>query len=471
MNMNPLPPRKVAAERRASLSRRHFLRGLGACLALPAFESLGGVRLLASPAGADKASASIAAPVRMAFVYVPNGIIPSAWWPEGEGGKDFELPRTLKPMEKVRHQIQLISGLADLSANPGVDGAGDHARAGGTFLTGVRIRKTAGSDIYGGASIDQVVAQQIGHLTRFPSLELSCDAIRKAGNCDSGYSCAYSYNLSWRSPTQPLTPEPNPRLVFERLFGAGSPSERVDNLKRRQIEQHSILDFVLEDANAVEQQLSGRDRQKLDQYLTSVREIEQRLERAEGMPVANPAADAPPGIPSSFAEHVQLMFEMLRLAFQTDSTRIATLLLAGEGSNRSFSEIGISEGHHNLTHHQNKPDMVAKVKEIDLWYATQFAKFLERLDQTLDVDGHSLLHNSMIVYGSGNADGNRHTHTNLPILLAGAGGGLQTGRYVKTNQTPLTNLFLTMADRMGAQGIERHGDSTGRLTEIGTSVA
>jgi len=453
----------LARGRQASLNRRHFLRGLGACLALPAFESIRPLSLLADAGGVT----GKAAPVRMAFFYVPNGTIPSAWWPEGDGGKDFELSRTLKPLENVRNQLQVISGLDDLNADPGPDGAGDHARAGGTFLTGVRVKKTAGSDIYAGASIDQVVAQKIGHLTRFPSLELSCDAVRKAGNCDSGYSCAYSYNLAWRSPTQPLAPEPNPRLVFERLFGAGSASERVQNLKRRQEEQHSILDFVLQDARAVERKLNGRDRQKLDQYLSSVREIEQRIEKAERMPVANPDVDSPAGIPPSFPEHIALMFDMLILAFQTDSTRVATLMLAGEGSNRTFSELGFSEGHHNLTHHQGRQEMVDKVKEIDLFYVKQFARFLEKMEQAKEADGQSLLHHSMLVYGSGNADGNRHTHANLPILLAGAGGGsLNPGRYLKVKSLPLTNLFLSMADRMGAAGLERHGDSTGRLTAI-----
>jgi hypothetical protein len=363
--------------------------------------------------------------------------------------------------------MQLISGLEDVNADPGPDGAGDHARAGGTFLTGVRIKKTAGSDIYAGVSIDQAVAQQIGHLTRFPSLELSCDSVRKAGNCDSGYSCAYEYNLAWRSPTQPVSPEPNPRLVFERLFGFGSREQRVENLKRRQQEQHSILDFVLDDANAVQRKLNGRDRQKLDQYLSSVREIEQRIERAERMPVVNPAVDSPAGIPPSYEEHIALMFDMLLLAFQTDSTRVATMLLAAEGSNRTFSEIGFSEGHHNLTHHRNNQEMIDKVKEIDLWYVKQLGKFLDKMDQAKDTDGQSLLHNSMIVYGSGNADGNRHSHNNLPILLAGAGGGaLKPGRYVKVKPAPLTNLFLSMADRMGAKGIEKHGDSTGRIEDI-----
>jgi hypothetical protein len=464
MNMNPMLNRNPAGERAASLSRRHFLRGIGACMALPAFESM---RLLGAPLAAVGEAAHKVAPTRMAFLYVPNGTIPAAWWPEGDGGRDFALSRTLQPLEKVRHEVQVISGLEDLSADPGPDGGGDHARAGGTFLTGVRIKKTAGSDIYAGTSIDQVVASQVGHLTRFSSLELTCDAVRKAGNCDSGYSCAYGYNLAWRSPTQPLSPEPNPRLVFERLFGVGSPAERAKNLKIRQQEQQSILDFVMEDASAIERKLNGRDRQKLDQYLTGVREIEQRIEKAERIPVANPAMDAPAGIPSDFEEHLALMFDMLTLAFQTDSTRVATLLLAGEGSNRTFTEIGLSEGHHNLTHHQNQTEMIDKVKEIDLWYAKQVAKFLEKMEQTKDIDGQSLLHNSMIVYGSGNADGNRHTHYNLPIVLAGSGGGgFKAGRYIKSKPTPLTNLFLSMADRMGVRGVEKHGDSTGRLEAV-----
>ena len=288
-----------------------------------------------------------------------------------------------------------------------------------------------------------------------------------AGNCENGYSCVYLNTLSWSSPTTPLPTENNPRLVFERLFGVGSPSERVENLKRRQAEQHSILDFVLQDAEVVQRKLNGRDRQKLDQYLSSVREIERRIERTERMAVANPDVDSPPGIPPNFDEHIALMFDMMILAFQTDSTRVATMLLAGEGSNRTFSELGFSEGHHNLTHHMGKQEMIDKVKEIDLWYVKQLARFLEKMEQTKDIDGHSMLHNSMIVYGSGNADGNRHSHSNLPILLAGAAGGhFRPGRYVKVKETPLTNLFLSMADRMGAQGIEKHGDSTGRFEEV-----
>jgi hypothetical protein len=457
LDKSPLHNRNLAAERHESLNRRGFFRGLGACIALPALESM-------YPSIALAAKATKVAPTRMAFLYVPNGTIPGAWWPAGDAGANFELSSTLAPLAKVRNQVQVISGLADESAEAGPDGAGDHARAGGTFLTGVRVKKTAGSDIHAGVSIDQVVANQIGHLTRFSSLELTCDAVRKAGDCDSGYACAYVYNLAWRSAMQPLSPEHNPRFVFERLFGAGAPHERVANLKRRQQEQHSILDYVMQDAHKLDGSLDGRDRQKLDQYLTSVREIEQRIENSERLAVKNPGVDAPAGVPASYQEHIALMFDMLLLAFQTDSTRVATLLIAREGSNRSFDEIGIAEGHHNLTHHQNKPEMIEKVRQIDHWYVQRLAAFLEKMDATKEFDGQSLLHHSMILYGSGNADGNRHTHANLPVVVAGSGSGkLKTGRYVKAESTPITNLYLTMADNMGAQAIEKHGDSTGRF--------
>jgi hypothetical protein len=447
---------QIAAERHASFSRRRFLNGAGAAIALPAMASL-------MPRNAFAARNAVSAPTRMAFVYIPNGAIPAAWWPAGEGGADFALSPTLAPLAKVQKQLQVISGLEDLCANPGPDGAGDHARAGGTFLTGVRIKKTAGSDIHAGVSIDQVVANQIGHLTRFPSLELSCDVVRKSGECDSGYACAYEYNMAWRSHNQPLSPEHNPRFAFERLFGDGPAKQRVANLRRRQAEQNSILDYVLADAKTVNAQLDGRDRQKLDQYLTSVREIEQRIELTARMKVQNPEIDAPAGVPVNYGEHVALMFDMLLLAFQTDSTRVATMLMAREGSNRPFADIGIASGHHDLTHHKNSPEIIAKVQEIDRWYVTRLAAFLEKMDATQDVDGQSLLHHSMIMYGSGNADGNRHTHDNLPIVIAGAGGGtFKTGRYVKLKPTPLTNMFLTMADGMGAR-VDSHGDSTGRV--------
>lgn len=457
----------LAAQRYASLSRRRFLRGLGACMALPAFESLLPRSALAAPAAPGLAAAASRTPLRMAYIYFPNGAHQSNWWPTGEG-KNFALAKTMKSLEPLRSQIQIIGGLDHREATPGPDGAGDHARASGTFLTGVRVKKTAGADIHAGPSIDQLVAQQVGHLTRFPSLELTCDSVRKSGNCDSGYSCAYQYNLAWKSPTTPVAPEPNPRMVFERLFGTGKPGERGASLQRRKEQQKSILDFVMDDAAELNSDMTARDRAKLDQYLTSIREIEKRIEQAEHFgKTPDPNVETPGGIPASFQEHIALMFDMMLLAFQTDSTRIATFLLANEGSNRSFPEIGIPEGHHYLSHHQGKREMMEKISEIDTFYVEQLARFLEKMEQTRDVDGKSLLHNSMIVYGCGNSDGNRHTHTNLPIILAGGGGGaFSPGRYVKYGGVPMSNLLLSMADRMGATNLQRLGDSTGRAADL-----
>ena len=456
-----------ASNRRAALSRRHFLRAAGVGVALPLFESVRPTRLLAAaPAVAGPATAATGAPLRTAFIYFPNGAIPGAWWPTGDGTA-FKLSRTLQPLDKVRHAVQVLGGLDHKTAEPGPDGAGDHARANGTFLTGVRLKKSS-TDIRAGVSFDQLLAREIGVQTRFPSLELSCDPGARSGGCDSGYSCAYQFNLSWSSPTTPKAAEANPRHLFERLFGAGKPGERAENLKRRRAEDRSVLDFVLDDAKSMQRRLAPQDRQKLDQYLTGVREIETRIERAERFGDAgDPAVDTPPGVPTEYGEYVRLMYDMLALAFQTDSTRVATFLLAHDGSNRSFDHIGVVEGHHDLTHHQNRQDWIDKVADIDLWYAREFARFLEKLDQTKDADGHSVLHNSMIVYGSGNADANRHSHTNLPILLAGAGGGtLRPGRLVRHGSKPTTNLFLGMAERLGVRKLDRFGDSTGQLTDI-----
>ena len=466
MNKQALNQTERAAQRHAGFSRRHFLRGLGACIALPAFESFAPVKLLAASSAANLATTAAGAPLRSAFLYFPNGAIQSTWWPKGDGA-NFELSRTLKPLTAVREHFQVLGGLEHLNATAGNDGGGDHARANGTFLTGVRMKKSA-TDVRAGISIDQAIAREVGHLTRLPSLELTCDAGRNTGACDSGYSCAYQYNVSWSSPTTPMTPEANPRQVFERLFGAGAAGERAEELKRRRAEQRSILDFVVEDARDIQRRLNAHDKDKLDQYLTGVRELESRIQRAEkfGDP-KDPSQSTPLGIPSTYAEHVQIMFDTLVLAFQTDSTRVATMLLAHDGSNRSFAEIGIPEGHHDLSHHANDEEKIQKISDIDVWYVKQLARFIERMRDTKDVDGNSLLHNSMIVYGSGNADANRHTHANLPILLAGGGGGTLTpGRFVKHGQTPTSNLFLSMADRMGVKNLERFGDSTGRLARI-----
>ena len=455
----------IAAERHFAFSRRNFLRGLGACVALPAFESLGALKALAAPA-AKLATTASGAPLRSAFLFFPNGAIPAAWWPKGEG-KDFEISRTLKPLEPLRQHIQVIGGLDQKNAEGGPDGGGDHARGNGVFLTGVRLKKSA-TDIRAGISIDQAIAREVGHLTRFPSLELSSDAVRTSGACDSGYACAYQFNLAWSSATTPVAAESNPRMVFERLFGTGAAGERAENMKRRQQEQRSVLDFVLEDARGMNRRLNGRDKDKLDQYLTGIREIETSIQKSERFGVAkDPGTETPTGVPQDRAQYVQIMFDMLALAFQTDSTRVATMLLGHDGDNRSLPEIGISEGHHDLSHHFNNEEKISKLMEIDLWYATQFAKFLQKLQATKDVDGQSLLHNSMILFGAGNADSNRHTHTNLPLVLAGGGGGALTpGRHVQHGSKPMNNLLLSMADKMGAQKLGSFGDSTGRLGDV-----
>ena len=455
-----------AEQDRAGFTRRHFLRGLGACVALPAFASLMPTRMMAASSSAKLATTASGAPLRTVFLYFPNGALPSAWWPEKEG-TDFELSKTLEPLAQCRQHLQILGGLEDRSAQPQEDGAGDHARANGTFLTGVRLKKSA-TDLRAGVSIDQVLAREIGSQTRFPSLELTCETERPSGICDSGYSCAYQFNLSWSSPSTPMTAESNPRLVFERLFGSGPPGQRAESLRRRRQEQRSILDFVLQDARAMQRRLDAGDQAKLDQYLTGVRELEQRIHSAEklGGP-KDPMTPTPAGVPATYGEHLNLMFDILTMAFQTDSTRVATLLLAHDGSNRSFKEIGIPEGHHDLSHHFNNEEKMRKIAEIDRWYVTQLAAFLGKLEKVRDSDGQSLLHNSMIVYGSGNADGNRHTHVNLPIILAGAGGGTLTpGRSVKYSSTPMANLFLSLADRMGVERLPRFGESTGRLSNV-----
>ena len=359
-------------------------------MALPALESLVSQRALAAAARASGPwrRRPPACPMRMAFVYFPNGANQPCWWPKGEG-KDFELNRTMKPLEPLKAKIQVLGGLDNLSANAGKDGGGDHARASSTFLTGVRIKKTSGADIRAGVSIDQLAAQRIGHLTRFPSLELTCDGVRKSGSCDTGYSCAYDWNMSWRTPNTPMAPEPNPRMVFERLFGSGSPGERTKNFAQRQERQKSILDAVLEDARDLHGQLAARDLSKLDEYLTGVREIEARIQQCERLGESpDPAVETPAGIPSSHREHVRLMFDMMSLAFRTDSTRIATLILAHDGSNRAFPEIGIPEGHHSLSHHRGKKENLEKVAQIDLFYMEEYARFLRGLDEAKECRRH-----------------------------------------------------------------------------------
>lgn len=449
-------------------SRRNFLRGLGACVALPTMESLRSGSLVAAENSLNHGLATTAsgAPLRTGFLFFPNGAIPTSWWPESTGD-DYAISPTLQPLDPLRKKFQVLKGLDNVSANPGSDGGGDHARGNATFLTNVRLNKSSTS-IRAGISIDQVMARRLGHLTRFPSLELASDPRRQTTGCDSGYSCAYQYNISWKSETTPMATEHNPRLVFERLFGVGAPGERVASLQRRREDQRSILDYVLEDARRMQQRIAQNDRRKLDEYLTSVRALESQIERAErlGDP-DDPGIDTPSGVPQTHQEYVQVMFELMALAFQTDSTRVVSLMLGHDGDNRSFDFIGVAEGHHDLTHHQNREDRIKKVEQIDLWYAQQFAKLIERLDQMEDSDGHSVLHNSMVLIGSGNADGNRHTHTDLPILLAGsAGGKLNAGRHIDYQGVPLANLYLKMSETLGIKDVEQFGDSTGVLGDV-----
>ncbi len=452
---------------KSALSRRRFLRGLGVSIGLPVLESMAPLNKALAATAPKTAVAHDGAPLRTAFLYVPNGVNVAQWKPIGEGA-DYQLGETLAPLAGVKDHFQILSGLEQRHGWANGDGAGDHARANATILTGARPKKTSGSDIRLGVSVDQFAAQHVGDQTRFASLELSCDGVRKSGACDSGYSCAYQFNVSWRSETAPVSPESNPRLVFERLFGSGKGVERQKNFELRNARQKSILDFVLDDARALNRDLGRNDQQKLDEYLTGVREIEQRIQHAEHFgPLPDPQAETPSGIPADYQQHIRLMMDMLVLAFQTDSTRISTFMLAHDGSNRSFKEIGVSDGHHNLSHHQNNPQILAKIAQIDQFYTAQLAYFLERMRATKEAGGRSMLDNSMIVYCSGLSDGNRHAHDNLPVILAGRAGGVLTpGRHLKVDEkTPMTNLYVRMLNILGVPG-DRFGDSTGELKDV-----
>lgn len=442
------------------LNRRTLLRGLGASIGLPALE------IMTPTAKAAKARAK--APVRMAFVYSPNGKNMERWRSEGTGS-GYKLSPTLQPLKDLKSEFQVLSGLDHQHATAGRDGGGDHARANATFLTGVRAKKTSGADIKLGVSVDQVAAQQLGSLTRLPSLELSCDAARRSGGCDSGYSCAYQFNLSWKNERVPMSPEANPRQVFERLFGKQTEGGAVNKEEqaRRAAQQKSILDFVLDDAKRLHRQLGRNDQSKLDEYLTAVRDTERRIENAEKFAAKMPEMAKPEGIPRNYRDHIRLLYDLMAIAFQTDSTRIGTFMMAHDGSNRSFKDIGVPDGHHNLSHHGNKKEKLEKIAKIDRFYVEQFGYFMDKLKSTKDVDGRSVLDNSMIIYGCGIADGNRHSHHDLPLLLAGRGGGqLQAGRRLDfKGEVPLSNLYLTMLDKMGAKA-GRLGDSTGMLPKV-----
>jgi hypothetical protein len=435
------------------LNRRTVLRGIGTGLALPLLESMKFPGLLAATTTAPTA------PVRMACIFVANGAIMDKWKPTGEG-KDYQLSPTLEPLEPFREDMMVLGGLTQNHARANGDGGGDHARNASAYLTGAQPRKTSGADISVGQSIDQAVAAEIGFQTRLPSIELGIDRGRNAGSCDSGYSCAYSSNISWKSATTPTSKEVNPRSAFERLFGT---PETAADMERRMRNRRSILDFVSEDAKRIRQAVSGADQRKLDEYFESVRGIEERIARANNSPKDIPELNLPEGVPSELAEHIQLMFDILLVAFQTDSTRVATLMIADAGSNRTYPEVDVRDGHHQLSHHQNDQDKMDRIARVDHYLIQRFGYFLDKLKSTPEGDS-TLLHNSMILYGSAIADANRHTHGDLPVILAGHGGGtIQTGRCVNhPNETPLNNLFLAMADRMGTK-LDQFGDSNGLL--------
>lgn len=434
------------------LSRRTVLRAAGTAVALPWLEAMSSTTALAqTPA---------AAPVRMAFLFVPNGIDMDGWRPPGPGplGK---LGPVLQPLTGLERHLNVVTGLAQRNADALGDGPGDHARSTATWLTGVHIRKTSGSDINAGISVDQVAAKVLGAHTRFPSLELGCEKGAISGDCDSGYSCAYSSNISWSGPATPVAKEVNPRAVFERLFGDGAldPEAR----QRRLVSRRSVVDAVLEDARSMRSRLGGRDQAKLDEYLEAVRSVERRLQASE----AAPAGERPKGTGRDRGEHIRLLGDMLVLAFQTDSTRVATFMFANDGSNRPYPEVGVADGHHDVSHHGKDPEKLRKKREIDRFHVEQLAYVLRRLDEVAEPGGGTLLSNSMVVYGAGISDGDRHNHDDLPVLIAGsAGGKLKTGlSRVYPDGTPMTNLFVSMLDRFGVP-CEKLGDSTGPLREL-----
>jgi hypothetical protein len=384
-------------------------------------------------------------------------------WQVTGDGEDYQLSPTLASLAKHRREITLITGLNHDNATPGPDGGGDHSRATAVYLTGVRPRKTGGSDIYNGVSIDQIIARHVGRFTRLPSMELSTDGARATGRCDSGYSCAYQFNLSWASPTKPVAAEQNPRGAFERLFGSAETG--AGSAEARQQSRQSVLDFALDDARALAADVSAGDRDKLDQYFTAVREVEQRIERAERSSVSLRDFQAPTGIPESYQDHIRMMFDMIILAFQTDATRMITFTLANDGSNRAFPEIGVPEAHHQLSHHRGNPVTLDKIAMIDRFYVEQFAWFLERLQSVGEAQA-TLLDHAMVLYGGCISEGNQHLHSNLPLILAGRGGALQPGkRLAAPDPTPMCNLHLALSERMGLK-LDNFGDSSGSFHGI-----
>jgi hypothetical protein len=442
------------------IPRRTVLKGLGAVMALPWLEAMG----LQTGWAAGNTPTKNAAPNRMAILYVPNGVNMDGWRVGAEGALPSKLPPILAPLANVRSDFSILTGLTADKARAHGDGGGDHARAMSAFLTGAQPRKTDGANIRAGVSADQMAAARIGDRTRLASLEIGTEASKLAGGCDSGYSCIYQSNISWRSATQPMPKEVNPKLIFERLFGSGSDLER----QRRDSARKSVLDAVREDYRDLNGRLGAEDQRKLDEYFTAVREMELRIAKSgqDGRSKLPVGALTPRGIPESYAEHLKLLADLMVLAFQTDTTRVATFVLANEGSNRSYPFIGVRDGHHSISHHGHDPVKLSKIQDINVFHSTQLAYLLERLKSVKEGDGN-LLDHSMIVYGSGNGDGDRHNHDDLPILLAGKGcGTIKQGRHVVyQKETPLNNLWVSMLNRMDIRDVQL-GDSTGELKKL-----
>ena len=436
------------------IDRRTVLKGFGATLALPFLETM-------MPSGVFAASVP-KIPIRTAFIFVPNGVNMEHWVPTGT-----EYPSTLKPLESLKNYINVMSGLTQKNAFALGDGAGDHARSASAWLTGCHPKKTSGANIKAGISIDQILAKEFGDKTRFGSLELGCERGGLAGDCDSGYSCAYSNSVSWRTESTPVAKEVNPRLVFERLFQSEDINETSQSRAERLAENKSILDFVLEDAKLLNKKLGTTDRMKLDEYMTGIREIERRISFVENQSKSNNIQQfSNIDIPSDYGDHIRLMGDLMVLAFQTDTTRISTFMFANEGSNRSYKSIGVSDGHHEMSHHQRNPEKLEALRKINTFHTTQLAYILNKMHSVREGD-KTLLENSMVLYGAGICDGDRHNHDDLPLLLAGkAGGKISSGKHLKfTNGTPMSNLFLSMADKLGVPQ-ENIGDSTGKLDQL-----
>jgi hypothetical protein len=436
-----------------TLSRRTMLRATGACIALPFLDAM-------LPAfGASTPPV----PARMLYVYAPTGIMPQHWTPTAEG-RNFEFQRVMKPLEKYREDVLVLSGLsAHEVAAAYQDGAGDHARAVASYLTGARPRKTSGSDMHAGVSTDQVAAKVLGARTRLASLELTCEASRTVGECDS-YSCAYQ-TLAFKSPTEPLIPEMNPRVVFERMFGDidinSSPTQRRKEVSYRQ----SVLDLTMQDTMSLTRELGPTDRRKLDEYFTCLRDLELRIAKAESEPKPDlpPGTQVPAGIPPVFADHAQLMFDLIKLAFQTDTTRVATFMLAREGGLRPYPEIEVPEAHHSISHHGGNPELVEKLTKIQCYHMEQFAKFIGSLRATQEGTG-TMLDHCAAVYGAGLADPNVHDHDHCPTVVVGSvNKKLKTGQHIAVKPgTPLSNLHLTMLEVVGVP-TDKFGNSDGEL--------